>query len=52
MTRKIRAFDPRDGQTVCGRQFCLYAGNATPFTYMAGGRQYVLIQADNCPGQE
>jgi quinoprotein glucose dehydrogenase len=24
-----------------------YAGNATPITYMAGGRQYVLIQADN-----
>ena len=24
-----------------------YAGNATPITYMAGGRQFVLIQADN-----
>jgi quinoprotein glucose dehydrogenase len=24
-----------------------YAGNATPITYLAKGRQYVLIQADN-----
>ena len=24
-----------------------YAGNATPITYMANGKQYVLIQADN-----
>jgi quinoprotein glucose dehydrogenase len=44
--KKIRAFDPRDGKLLWQAQLP-YAGNATPITYMAGGRQYVLIQADN-----
>ncbi len=44
--KKIRAFDPRDGKLLWDAALP-YAGNATPITYMAGGRQYVLIQADN-----
>ncbi len=44
--KKIRAFDPRTGTLLWQAQLP-YAGNATPITYMAGGRQYVLIQADN-----
>ena len=44
--KKIRAFDPRDGKLLW-QATLPYAGNATPITYMAGGRQYVLIQADN-----
>lgn len=44
--KKIRAFDPRNGKLLWDAQLP-YAGNATPITYMAGGRQYVLIQADN-----
>ena len=44
--KKIRAFDPRDGKLLWQAQLP-YAGNATPITYMAGGRQYVLVQADN-----
>jgi quinoprotein glucose dehydrogenase len=44
--KKIRAFDPRDGKLLWQAKLP-YAGNATPITYMAGGRQYVLIQADN-----
>jgi quinoprotein glucose dehydrogenase len=44
--KKMRAFDPRTGKLLWEAQL-LYAGNATPITYMAGGRQYVLIQADN-----
>jgi quinoprotein glucose dehydrogenase len=44
--KKIRAFDPRDGKLLWQARLP-YAGNATPITYMAGGRQYVLIQADN-----
>jgi quinoprotein glucose dehydrogenase len=44
--KKIRAFDPDTGKLLW--QAALpYAGNATPITYMAGERQYVLIQADN-----
>ena len=43
---KIRAFDPRDGKLLWQAQLP-YAGNATPITYMAGGRQYILIQCDN-----
>ena len=46
MTRKFRAFDPRDGKLLWEATLP-YAGNATPITYMAKGRQYVLIQADN-----
>jgi quinoprotein glucose dehydrogenase len=44
--KKIRAFDPRNGKLLWQAKLP-YAGNATPITYMAGGRQYVLIQADN-----
>jgi len=44
--KKIRAFDPRDGKLLW-QATLPYAGNATPITYMAGGRQYLLIQADN-----
>ncbi|HWI85890.1 MAG TPA: PQQ-binding-like beta-propeller repeat protein [Sphingomonas sp.] len=44
--KKIRAFDPRDGKLLW-QATLPYAGNATPITYMAGGRQFVLIQADN-----
>ncbi len=44
--KKIRAFDPRDGRLLWDATLP-YAGNATPITYMAHGRQYVLIQADN-----
>ena len=44
--KKIRAFDPRNGNLLWQAQLP-YAGNATPITYMAKGRQYVLIQTDN-----
>jgi len=44
--KKIRAFDPRDGKLLW-QAVLPYAGNATPITYMVGGRQYVLIQTDN-----
>jgi quinoprotein glucose dehydrogenase len=44
--KKIRAFEPRDGKLLWAADLP-YAGNATPITYLAGGRQYVLIQADN-----
>ncbi len=44
--KKIRAFDASDGKLLWDAKLP-YAGNATPITYMAGGRQYVLIQADN-----
>jgi quinoprotein glucose dehydrogenase len=44
--KKIRAFDPRDGKLLWEATLP-YAGNATPITYMAKGRQYLLIQADN-----
>ena len=44
--KKMRAFDPRDGKLLW-QAILPYAGNATPITYMAGGRQFVLIQADN-----
>ena len=44
--KKIRAFDSADGKLLW-EAVLPYAGNATPITYMAGGRQYVLIQADN-----
>jgi quinoprotein glucose dehydrogenase len=44
--KKIRAFDAADGKLLWEARLP-YAGNATPITYMAGGRQFVLIQADN-----
>jgi quinoprotein glucose dehydrogenase len=44
--KKIRAFDSRNGKLLW-QATLPYAGDATPITYVAGGRQYVLIQADN-----
>ena len=44
--KKIRAFDPGSGKLLW-QATLPYAGNATPITYMAGGRQYVLILTDN-----
>jgi quinoprotein glucose dehydrogenase len=44
--KKIRAFDPETGKLLW-QATLPYAGNATPITYRTGGRQYVLIQADN-----
>ncbi len=44
--RKFHAFDSRTGELLW--QYTLpFTGNATPITYMADGRQFVLIQADN-----
>jgi quinoprotein glucose dehydrogenase len=40
--RKFRALDSRSGETLWETEL-LYAGTATPVTYLAGGRQYVLI---------
>ena len=44
--KQIRAFDPGTG-ALLWQAALPYAGNATPITYRAGGRQYVLILADN-----
>ena len=44
--KKLRAFDAADGKLLW-QTVLPYAGNATPITYTAGGRQFVLIQADN-----
>ncbi len=44
--KKIRAFDSRTGGLLW-QDTLPFAGNATPITYMAKGRQYVLIQTDN-----
>jgi len=44
--KKFHAFDSHTGELLW--QYTLpFTGNATPITYMAGGRQFVLIQADN-----
>jgi quinoprotein glucose dehydrogenase len=40
--RKFRAFDSRTGKLIW-ETVLPYAGNSTPLTYMAGGRQYVVI---------
>lgn len=42
--RKIRAFDSRTGKLLWEAELP-YAGNATPATYMIGGKQYVVIAA-------
>jgi quinoprotein glucose dehydrogenase len=42
--RKLHAFDSRTGR-VLWETVLPYAGNATPITYMAGGKQYVVIAA-------
>lgn len=42
--RKFRAFDSRTGQLLWQTRLP-YAGTATPITYMAGGRQFVVIAA-------
>jgi quinoprotein glucose dehydrogenase len=44
--KKIRAFDSKTG-ALLWQDTLPFAGNATPITYMAGGRQFVLIQTDN-----
>jgi len=44
--KKIRAFDSRSG-ALLWQATLPYAGNATPITYLAGGRQFILIQTDN-----
>ncbi|MBS1800869.1 MAG: PQQ-binding-like beta-propeller repeat protein [Acidobacteria bacterium] len=41
---KIRAFDKSTGKLLW-QSTLPFAGNATPVTYMAGGRQYVVIAA-------
>jgi quinoprotein glucose dehydrogenase len=44
--KKFHAFDSRTGELLW--QYTLpFTGNATPITYLAAGRQFVLIQADN-----
>lgn len=40
----FRAFDPANGRVLWEAKLP-FAGNATPITYMAGGRQYVVIAA-------
>ena len=40
--RKIRAFDSRTG-ALLWQHLLPYSGTATPITYMAGGKQYVVI---------
>jgi quinoprotein glucose dehydrogenase len=40
--RKFRVLDSRSGETLWETELP-YAGTATPVTYLAGGRQYVLI---------
>lgn len=42
--RKIRAFDSQTGKLLWESELP-YAGNATPATYMIGGKQYVVIAA-------
>jgi quinoprotein glucose dehydrogenase len=44
--RKLRAFESRTGKLLW-ETVLPYAGNATPITYMAGGRQYVAIAASS-----
>jgi quinoprotein glucose dehydrogenase len=44
--KQIRAFDSASGKLLW-QATLPFAGNATPITYMAGGRQFILIQTDN-----
>lgn len=44
--KKLRAFDASNG-TLLWQATLPYAGTATPITYMADGRQFVLIHANN-----
>ena len=44
--KKLRAFDADNGKLLW-QATLPYAGAATPITYMAGGRQFVLIHANN-----
>src|SRR5262249_46357250 len=44
--RKIHAFDSKTGKLLWETELP-YAGNATPLTYMAGGKQYVVIAASS-----
>jgi quinoprotein glucose dehydrogenase len=42
--RKLHAFDTRTGKLLWETELP-YSGNATPLTYMAGGKQYVVVAA-------
>ncbi len=42
--RKLHAFDSKTGKLLWDTELP-YAGNATPITYMAGGKQYIVIAA-------
>jgi quinoprotein glucose dehydrogenase len=44
--KKMHAFDAATGKLLW-QATLPFAGNATPITYMADGRQFVLIQTDN-----
>lgn len=44
--KKLRAFDAGNGKLLW-QTTLPYAGTATPITYMAGGRQFVLILSNN-----
>jgi quinoprotein glucose dehydrogenase len=44
--RKMHAFDSKTGKLLW-ETVLPYAGNATPLTYMAGGKQYVVIAASS-----
>ena len=44
--RKMHAFDSKTGKLLWETELP-YAGNATPLTYMAGGKQYVVIAASS-----
>lgn len=44
--RKIRAYDSRTGKLLW-ESVMDYAGNATPATYMANGKQYIVIAISN-----
>jgi len=44
--QKLRIFDSRTGRLLWQTRLP-YAGMATPITYLAGGRQYIVIAASN-----
>ena len=43
---RLRAYDKQTGEEK-GAVFMPAEQSGSPMTYMAGGRQYILIQADN-----
>ena len=48
---KLRAFDSHTGQLLWQTDLP-YAGTATPATYMAGGKQYIVIGTNNARNRE